>query len=169
MKKLLVLGAIVIIILACMSIIVVAGDIDNPSGDTSEFYVNVLKPASDIISISVNESFNFGNVEKGKQSSEYEFFINNTGNVAIRVTPKLMDTSEEIFSYLYMRDQKTSGGEAVPFAKIGDFSLDIAKPTTGGSRTGDFYMILNLTNYNESITSDVIGHKTDVKFVAVKQ
>jgi hypothetical protein len=145
------------------------------AGDTSSFEVNLVKEEAntDSLSITVSDKFSFGNITKGQKSEEYQFYVNNTGTVAITVTPKLTNISEKIFSNLYFREQKTktiSGVSTdVPFTKIGQYSFNISKPTSGGVKSDYTYMVLDLTNYNENVSSDIIGHKADIKFYVSAQ
>jgi hypothetical protein len=121
------------------------------------------------IGIQVTDSINLGDVTKNKSvSDEFKVDINNTGTVDITVTPQLADSNEGIFSYLFFRSHKTSNGTAVPFTRIGDYSIDINKPSTGSSvRKAYCYMILNLTDFNAPLSSDLIGHKAEVIFWAM--
>lgn len=132
--------------------------------------VDVIAEDSDIISVQVPERIDFGEISKGEKSEEMRIYINNTGNVDIIVTPDLLDQSEDIFSYLYLRKQKTSDGLDVPFSRIGDFSLNISKPDAGDDfKSAYFYMILDLSDYPDEILDDMINHETDIKFYAVAQ
>ncbi len=121
-----------------------------------------------IVSVQVPDYLFFGNLTKGQKSDEFQVYINNTGNVDINVKPQLTNATEDIFSYLFFRRFKTSNGTAVPFTRIGNFSLNITKPASGDTYNDEyFYVTLDLTNYTKQINKDMVGHKANVKFIAV--
>ncbi|MEK6850395.1 MAG: hypothetical protein AABX85_02375 [Nanoarchaeota archaeon] len=141
--------------------------------DTMTVEANILTGINEangaIVRVEVPDYLFFGNVSKGAKSEELKIYVNNTGNVNIIVTPRLANSSEEIFSYLYFRKFKISNGTAVPFSRIGDFSFNITKPSSGNSFNDEyFYVILNLTNYNKTINNNIMVHRADVKFVVVE-
>lgn len=126
-----------------------------------------------IVRVEVPDYLFFGNVSKGGKSEELKVYVNNTGNVDITVMPRLVNSSEEIFSYLYFRKTKTKtvNGTSmdVNFTRIGDFSFNVTKPASGSSFNDEyFYVILDLTNYDKTISNNLIGHRANVKFVAVE-
>jgi hypothetical protein len=123
------------------------------------------------VSIEVPDYIFLGNVTKDEPvSKEFKTSINNTGTVDITVTPLLADSNEAIFSYLYFRSHQTSNGTDVPYERIGDYSLNILKPSTGSTvRKSYCYMILNLTDFNGEIKEDLIGYNAEVIFVAMAQ
>jgi hypothetical protein len=70
---------------------------------------------------------------------------------------------------LSLRKFKTSNGTAVVFSRIGDFSFDINKASSGEEyNDAYFYMMLDLRNYTGNLNGNLIGHKADVKFFAVE-
>jgi len=117
-----------------------------------------------IVSIQVPDHISFGNVIQGSKSNELKIYVNNTGTVDLSVTPNLVNLSEEIFNYTYFRSRKTSNGTAVPFTRIGEFSFDISE-----SNDEYFYMTLDLTNYSETIDSDMIDHQAEIRFLAMSR
>ncbi|MBR9704631.1 hypothetical protein GOV12_04410 [Candidatus Pacearchaeota archaeon] len=123
------------------------------------------------VSIEVPDSIFLGNVTKNDPiSDELRVYINNTGNLAITVTPQLFDSSEKIFSNLFFRTLKTSNGTSVLKQRIGDYSLDIDKPATSvGVKSKYCYMSLDLTDFNEELEEDLIGHKSRIVFLAMPQ
>jgi len=129
--------------------------------DISTFEVNIFAPPEPIIRIQVPDFVFFGNVSKGKISDRPKIDINNTGNVDVIVKPQLLNSSETIFSHT-----KFSELAAGPFIRIGDFSMIINASTTG-VRKELMYAQIDLTDFNEDIKSDIIGHKADVRFFAV--
>lgn len=120
-----------------------------------------------IVRVEVPDYLFFGNVTNFGKSEELKVWVNNTGNVDITVTPDLINQSEVIFGNLYLRKFKTSNGTAVNFTRIGSFSFDVNKPSSGQTYNDEyFYIILDLSNNPRTITSDIIGHRTNVKFFA---
>jgi hypothetical protein len=123
------------------------------------------------ISIEVPDYIDLGEVSKNDLVSDEEgIWINNTGIVDIRVTPQLNDPEEEIFKYLYFRKQTstvTNNTDLILFKKIGDYYIDINKPTTGKSyRAEHCYMQLNLSDFNGVIKEDVNNYQADIVFLA---
>ncbi len=125
----------------------------------------VLVPES-AVRISVPDSIFLGNVSIGEISEEIQIRVNNTGTVNITVRPQLLDTPDPVFRNIYFRETKTKNGEPVPFARIGDFTFNISKPTTGGFRSKSFYMMLNLTDFTGTLESNVVNYEADIRFFA---
>lgn len=123
---------------------------------------------STVIRVEVPDHLFFGNITNFGTSEELRVYVNNTGNVDITVTPDLTNQSEVIFSNLYLRKYRTSNGTAVNFTRIGAFSFEINKPASGQTYNDEyFYIMLDLSNNPQNITSNMIGHRTNVKFFAV--
>ncbi|MEK6928164.1 MAG: hypothetical protein AABX11_07055 [Nanoarchaeota archaeon] len=148
---------------------IILGVIVVQAGDISIFNVNILDDSTptSIVSIQVPDIVYFGNVTEGDVSEEITVKINNTGNTAINVRPRLNNVSDNIMKNLYFREQKThtvngTSGIDVPFEKLGDFSFNITVPTTGGVRTDQFYVILNLSGVN--VTQDLLNYETEIRF-----
>lgn len=134
----------------------------------TNIFVNGSSGNSTIIRVEVPDYLSFGNVTNFGESEELRVYVNNTGNVNIRVTPDLINQSEMIFRNLYLRKSKTSNGTAVNFSRIGTFSFNITRPTSGQTFNDEyFWIMLNLSNNPQNITSNIIGHRTNVKFFAV--
>lgn len=127
---------------------------------------NIMPSVSNesIVSIEVPNYLFFGNITKGQKSNETKITVNNTGTVDVTVTPHLLDSTEKIFNYTYFRLRKTSGGNEVPFTKIGQFNFNISK-----SDNEYFYISLDLTGYPEDIPQAIPDHSTDILFVALPQ
>jgi len=120
-----------------------------------------------IIRVEVPDYLFFGNVTNFGKSEELKVYVNNTGNVDIKVTPRITNASEKIFSNLFLRKFKTSNGISVNFTRIGDFSFDINKPESGEAFNDEyFYVILDLKNNTQNVSNNMIGHRTNVKFFA---
>jgi len=94
------------------------------------------------VSIQISNYINIGNISIGEESEEIKIYVNNTGNVGIRITPELVNSSEEIFSYLYFR-KPYQGNTPI---RIGLFSFNISTNSSGLIKTDYFYLNLNLTN-----------------------
>lgn len=122
------------------------------------------------ISLQVPDFIDLEEVDEDGNSEELKIYINNTGDVAITVTPQLIGYSDDIFSNLYFREFKTSGGSPVTPQRIGSWSFNISAPTGGSEfRSKYFYMQLDLSDANIDLSSDLIGHRADVRFVATAQ
>lgn len=120
------------------------------------------------VSLQVPDYVYIGNVTVGEKqpnpTSADKIWINNTGNVNVIITPVLVNSSEEIFSYLYLSTTTTG-----PYKRIGNFSLIINAPSSGGYRADYIYAKLDLTNYTSNLTSDLIAHRAKIRFDAVAQ
>ena len=122
------------------------------------------------IGIQVPDFIDLGNVTTDDPvSKEKTIYINNTGSVDIIVTPQLSDSNEGIFNYLFFRSYKQSpDSEKNKYYRIGDYSLNISKPSTGSTvRKAQCYMSLNLTDFNAPISHDLIGHQAEITFWAM--
>ena len=117
----------------------------------------------DVLGIEVTSEVDFGEISKGSISSRKDINITNTGTVNIRVTPEISeDYSGEIFNYLSFQRVLSD-----PKKKIGNFSVDIDKPSSsGGIRTQKVYMYLDLTDYSGDIMGDLEDHQAEVIFWA---
>jgi len=133
--------------------------------DISRFEVNVFKEAVDMVRISVPDRVVFGNISKGQDSDEFKVDINNTGTVDVTVTPQLVDSGETIFSHLYFKRVLAN-----PLTRIGLYSQNVSAPSTqGGSKAAYMYAVLDLRNFTGTISSDMMNHGADIKFMAVAQ
>jgi hypothetical protein len=120
------------------------------------------------ISIQVPDFIDLGNVSETGISSEPQIYMNNTGTVAIVVTPQLSNYTDDIFDYLHFREFKTSGGNPVTPQRIGNWSMNISAPSSGQTfRSKYFYMRLDLSQANIDLSDDLIGHQAHVRFFAV--
>ena len=153
---------IVLAFLILIIAIVKAGDIM-----TVEANIFAESTPEDIVRVEVQPYLNFGNVSVGEQSDEFNVQINNTGTTAVIVTPKLVNSSEIIFKNLYLREQKTKNGTAVPFNKLGKFSLNITKPDSSGVRKDSFWVKLDLRDFNGDLNDDMLNHKSKLVFFAL--
>ena len=134
------------------------------AGNVMTAEADIYVPA-DIVSIEVQDYAYLGNITVGQNSEtvKVKVYINNTGNVNVTVTPQLVDSNENLFKNLYFARITT-----VPYQKIGVWSINISKPSSGGVRKEDFWMKLDLGDYTGEITEE-IGHKSDIIFIAVAQ
>ena len=142
-------------------------DAGSDANDTMIVEVNLLGfgNASETpeVAIEVPDYVNLGDVTKDDPVSNESdrMWINSTGTVNITVTPQITDSDEEIFKFLFFK-RITSD----QWRKIGDWSLDIDKPKTGKGK-GQFYVRLDLTNFDGNINEDIIGYKNNVVFYAM--
>lgn len=142
------------------------------AGEVMQVETNVfsLDSPTEIVSIEVPDYLFFGNLTPGGESEEFKIYINNTGNTAVRVTPQLVNSPDEIFENLYFRETKTSNYTAVPFERIGIFDFEISKPTAStGVKSKYVYVKLDLEDFDSTLNEDLIGIKNEVKFYAVVQ
>jgi hypothetical protein len=169
LKRLILLG--IIILFAFLNLNLVKSD--SSQNNTMIVQANIIGFRNNIsyegVGIQVPSFINLGNITVDNPvSDEFKLNINNTGTVDITVTPDLADPDESIFSFLYFRTHKTSNKEAVPFDRIGEYSLNISKPSTGSTvRKAYCYMILNLTDFTGPIRKDLVGYQSEVIFWAM--
>lgn len=132
----------------------------NQSSDNMQAEVDIL---AETVSIEVPEHIDLGNATKGYDADYARVDLNNTGTTNIIITPELQDSNEKIFSYLYFARRTTED-----FLKIGDFSMNITKPTSAGGKRSDYcYIKLDLTNYPEEIPTNIMDHKANIIFWAM--
>ena len=165
MKLTLVFLGVVVILLGVFAVNVLAGDVMTVEVDVYDVDSGQSSGGNGTVSVEVPDYIDFGDVDEGGSSDELLIYINNTGNTDILVTPELVN-NDEIFENLYFRYQKTHYGIPVEQTKIGDWSLNISAPSSGGSKPGHFYVQLDLSDSGLSLDSDMVGHTADVRFVA---
>lgn len=135
------------------------------AGDVSVFQVDLMGPAAPVIGISVPDIVDFGALANGEETDNIKMYINNTGNVGIIITPRLVNSSENVFNYTYFQRRTTES-----YSKIGSFSFNISAPaTTGGIRSDYVYAKLDLKNYNGNFTSTIYNYNASIRFFAVSQ
>lgn len=153
---------IISMIIMFLSLITFAG-----AGQSEEMTVEANIFANiETVSIQIPDYVFLGNVTKGESTNKMRIEINNTGNTDITVTPSVKNSSEVIFNYLYFGTAACANS----CEKIGNYSINIDKPTlSAGYRNASVYMKLDLTNYPEDIPQDMIGHRANIVFTAMKQ
>lgn len=115
------------------------------------------------ISIEVPDYISLGEVSKDDPfSDEKNISISNTGTINAIVTPELASGSHAVFNYTYFREHKTQNGTAFPFEHIEDFSINVE----GGDHK-TFYMSMNLTGFNGTLSSNNINLSTTIRFTAM--
>ena len=134
------------------------------AGNVMTAETDIYVPA-EIVSIEVQDYVYLGNITVGENSEteKVKVYINNTGNVGVVVTPQLVDSNEDLFDNIYFARITT-----VPYEKIGSWSINISKPSSGGVRKEDFWMKLDLSDYTGELNEE-IGHESDIVFIAVAQ
>lgn len=115
------------------------------------------------ISMIVPDYINLGSFDTNNLWNETErLYINNTGGYKIEVTPELSEASPEIFNNLYFRKYTSSGNESLNIPRaIGNYSTII-----NAYSKSQFYMSLNLTDFNGTLPSDNININATIKFTA---
>ncbi len=136
------------------------------ANDVMTAETDIIVPQGEV-RIEVPDYVFVGNITWGflMQTDETLSHINNTGTVDVTVTPELADPEEDIFSYLYFKRIQSD-----PFRRIGNWSVNISKPSEfGGTKTQNFYMKLDMRNYEGEINESMIGHQAEIVFVALEQ
>ncbi len=134
--------------------------------DTSIFVATIINNSvTELIKVVVPDRVILGNVTIGRSSEEVRVWVNNTGSVAIKVTPGLINTSDSIFRNLYFRKFQTRN-----FTKIGEFNFNISAPSKGKTYEDEyFWVILNLTDYTGPAIINATTYEAAIRFSAVKQ
>lgn len=131
---------------------------------------NVLDPLAgtgSIIKIQISNYTFFGNVTQGEMSDEIKIIVNNTGNVDVTVRPEVFNPNNDVFKHLQLRKRKS--GNSSTFYPIGQFAINITKPSSEGGVNDDyFYMTLDLTDYETDVEGDQMGRKALLRFVAME-
>lgn len=154
-KGCLVAGLIFICILFYVSF-TIATETEN---DVMTVEANIFEP---VASVSVSDYIVFGDVTEGYKIEDIKVNVSNTGTTDIKITPKLDNATEVIFSYIYLQRRTTDN-----YFRIGDFSMNISKPSSFGDREDDYlYMKLDLTNYS-GVDNDMLNHNTTITFYAM--
>ncbi len=155
----------VICVLGFLMAVCFAGFVLGADSDTLTVSVGVMAPEPDVVGVAVPDSLDFGNVTKGEESDIMDLYINNTGNVAITVTPELAGDHDEIFNNLFFRRTQSQA-----FTEVGSFSVNITEPSSGDVKTQRTYVMLDLTNYDGDLGNNtIVEHESDVIFWAVAQ
>lgn len=149
-----------IILIICLTFLL--GLIFISASDEMTVEANFVGYGGGTFSIQVPDYISLGTINKDDPFNEIKIIINNTGVVNAIVTPQLAYNSPEVFNYTYFREHMTHNGTAVPFEKIGNFSIDVNK-----KNDATFYMSLNLTDFNKTLSSDDINLSTTIKFTAM--
>lgn len=157
MKKLVILS-LCLVLIGSMNALVYDGAEDE---DVMSIQADILETT---VGINVPSNAEFGEVTKGYVSERQDIDIENTGTTDINVIPVLNGNySGEYFNYIFFQETLSSELQA-----IGSFELEIEKPNSiGGTRTEDIYMYLDLTEFEEDIPNDVIGHNANITFWAI--
>lgn len=134
---------------------------DSKADDVMVVEADVLETTT---GIDVPSSVEFGEITKGYISDQQDVNIENTGTTDITVIPELDEGyTGEIFEYISFKRVL-----ADDLTKIGSFEFEIEKPSNiGGTRTQGIYMYLDLTEFEDDISSDLMEHNTNVTFWAI--
>jgi hypothetical protein len=124
------------------------------SNDKLTIGANINSP---ILMISVNEDYlNLGNITPGYITNSKQFNVINEGTADVTIQPQV-DSPDGIFSNLFFATSNSS-----TYKKIGDFTGNISKSSIlGGTNQEDFWVKLDLKNYNGSVTGNL---STDITF-----
>ncbi|NCO11820.1 hypothetical protein CO038_02440 [Candidatus Pacearchaeota archaeon CG_4_9_14_0_2_um_filter_39_13] len=127
---------------------------------------DIIVPES-LIMIEVPDYVYVGNITWGFETEVIsdKVNINNTGTVDVRVYPELVDPEEEIFRFLHFSELKNG-----PYKIIEDWDINISAPSQfGGVEKEYFYMKLDLEDYEGEFNESMLGHQTQIEFIAVEQ
>ncbi len=162
MKNVVALSLITLLLLLLISMLFLV----QAQGDTSIFVATVINNSvAELIKVVVPDRVILGNVTIGRSSEEVRVWVNNTGSVAVKVTPELINTSDSIFNNLYFRKFQTRN-----FTKIGEFYFNISAPGNGKTYEDEyFWVLLNLTNYTGPTIINATTYEAAIRFRAVKQ
>ncbi len=121
-------------------------------------YNTTMQVSADVIESSVGikipNSINFGKVSSGYLSNRTDINITNIGTTDIEVTPEIQDDAGEEEAVEIFRNLAFRNILDDPLVKIGEYSLEIAKPASvGGNRTQRIYMYLDLLEYKGTAKS----------------
>ena len=152
----------VIIALIILSIIIIIPVLLNAQNTTVSVEANIIlipintTSNESIVSVSVTPDFVYlGDVVVGEISNVVNVSISNTGSVKpAKITAELVNQSDNIFNTLQLKDSTGSWG-------------NIANFTTNVSSTKRIDIRLNLVNFNAELDDDVVGHKNEIKFLAM--
>ena len=107
-----------------------------------------------IVSIQIVPDYVYlGDVIVGKLSNETSVIINNTGSVEVKVTSELVN-NDDIFNYLQLKNSSGS------WKNIGDFTTNVKTKRT-------VHIRLDLRNFDLNLEDNIMGHKNDIKFLAL--
>lgn len=153
--------ALISLMLGVMLLASMTGIVSAAESDDMVVRVNVLETE---VSISVPDQVSFGSIAPGYLSDRQDIDVTNEGTVDVSVSAELDESyTEDIFENLAFRRILDD-----PLTNIDFFEVEIEKPSTvGGERSQNVYMYLDLSDYDEEITSDMMDHTTTVIFTAV--
>lgn len=132
------------------------------AGDVSQFSVDINGPTPyvAVLNVSVPDSVYLGVVKVGGETNKSKVTVSNTGNVAIVVTPSLVNSSDALFANLYFQRRVADS-----FRRIGNFSLNLTAPAEGDTTDDYFYVKLDLKNYNGTFPEGSVTRvNSNVKF-----
>lgn len=149
------------LMLGVMLLVSMAGIVSSAESDDMTVKVNVLETE---VSISVPNEVVFEDIAQGYLSEQQEIDVINEGTVDVSVSADLDESyTEDIFENLAFKRIL-----ADDLTNIRYFEFEIEKPkTVGGERSENVYMFLDLSDYEEEITSSMEDHTATVIFTAV--
>ncbi len=119
---------------------------------------NFVGYGTQFISIIVPDYIYLGEVSKGDPSVESsKFYINNTGTIDVKITANISGNVSEVFNYLHLR--KFGNSTQI---KINDFETEIFSDDDKS-----FYVGINMTNFNGTLSSNDINLNATIKFTAM--
>ncbi len=155
-----------ILVLLLILILIPVGLAQQNGTMTVKVNVTGLTTEEDTISIEVPDSVSLKNVMEGEKTDNVNVHLNNTGSIAITITPQLSDPEDILFQNIYFKNTDTISTQP---QRIGNYSLNIARPSIiGTKKEGHCWMGLDLTNFTGKI-SGTQERQTDILFIALPQ
>ncbi len=108
----------------------------------------------------IEDHVDLGDITKGYVSEARPFNVTNKGTVDATIQPQI-SSPDEIFSNLWIGATKGGIGTIAGYKKIGEFIGNVSKSSTyGGEEREDFWIKLNLEDYNGGITGNLVKEVT---------
>jgi len=150
---------------AILSLFIPASFVSAESNDTMIVEADIF---ADIISIEVPDYIFLGSLTNDGVSKKSRVDVNNTGTVAIRVTPYLKNGPDEIFDNLFFQNRQ-SGNNSIVYG-IGEYGFSIDAPSSAGAKRSEYFrMWLNLTDSDLNLDEDLMGYENEIVFVALPE
>jgi len=121
---------------------------------------NILAPE---VSIRVPDILDFGDVKFGYVSEIKNITVYNTGEIKVKITTELANSSELIFNYTKFRKSNLTTWNKIG----GSYSFTIDKPSeVGGETEQSLDFMLDLTSFEGEVNEDIPNHEAEIIFWA---
>jgi hypothetical protein len=128
----------------------------------TRFEVDLIGSEDQIIGLNVPDYIYFGNISAGEdiRTMQGDIKINNTGNIAVKVTARLANDSDPIFDHLLFSTYASKD-----YVSLENFNITLNPyPQSGYSK--NIYANLSLTDYTGNVPSGITRMSADVIFTA---